>query len=266
MHGDKGGVPWPLCVPDGQGGRRVGGGARHLDRGTSRLQEPRRGGPLVPPPLFLKVLIPSMCERRPEGRELRGLSCRGGVGTNCIERCVLPNEVRKEKGPEDRDGGWTQDPPRGPKVPVWHVCPQQGQHWAAPTSLFCPPRSLSTSSLLSLANTVGGDGQRSPRLALVAGSRGLGRGGLAGWPILSILPICWCWAQGLPGLWVRAGPSVQKGCRQPSINSRCQRPTASICRHLVWEGFGFFSCLSFVLFSSCLFHRAGSPQGASYSI
>lgn len=85
----------------------MGGRARHLDRGTSRLQEPRRGGPPVPPPLFLKVLIPSMCERRPEGRELRGLSCRGGVGTNCIERCVLPNEVRKEKGPEDRDGGWT---------------------------------------------------------------------------------------------------------------------------------------------------------------
>lgn len=42
------GVPWPLCVPNGRGGRRVGGGARHLDRGTSRLQGPRRGGPRLP--------------------------------------------------------------------------------------------------------------------------------------------------------------------------------------------------------------------------
>lgn len=45
------GVPWPLSVPDGRGGRRVGGGARHLDRGTSRtsrLQELRRGGPSSP--------------------------------------------------------------------------------------------------------------------------------------------------------------------------------------------------------------------------
>lgn len=107
------GVPWPLCVPNGRGGRRVGGGARHLDRGTSRLQGPRRGGPPVPPPLFLKVLILSMCERRPEGRELCGLSCQGGVGTNCIERCVLPNEVRKERGA--RGPGWRLDagPSRG---------------------------------------------------------------------------------------------------------------------------------------------------------
>lgn len=85
----------------------MGGGARHLDRGTSRLQGPRRGGPPVPPPLFLKVLILSMCERRPEGREPRGLSCRGGVGTNCIERCVLPNEVREERGAAGP--GWRLD-------------------------------------------------------------------------------------------------------------------------------------------------------------
>lgn len=38
---------------------------------------------------------------------------------------------------------------------------------------------------------------------------------------------------------------AQKGCRQPSISSRCQRPTAPICCHLGWEGFVFFfSCLS----------------------
>lgn len=38
-----------------------------------------------------------------------------------------------------------------------------------------------------------------------------------------------------------------------------QRPTAPICCHLGWEGFFVFvfvfSCLSFVLFSSCLFQR-----------
>lgn len=33
---------------------------------------------------------------------------------------------------------------------------------------------------------------------------------------------------------------AQKGCRQPSISSRCQRPTAPICCHLGWEGFVFF--------------------------
>lgn len=48
---------------------------------------------------------------------------------------------------------------------------------------------------------------------------------------------------GLPGLWVMA-LRAQKGCRQPSISSRCQRPTAPICCHLGWEGFVFFSCLS----------------------
>lgn len=205
------------------------------------------GGP-VPLSLFLKVLILSMCERRPEGRELCGLSCRGGVGTNCIERCVLPNEVRKEMGPEGRDGGWTQDPPGGPKVPVWHVCPQQGQRWAAPTCLFCPPCGLSTSSLLSLANIVGGDGRRSPRLALVAGSRGLGRGGLAGWPTLSILPICWCWAgtrPGLPGLWVMAGSSGRR--RAAGSRPSAAGATETHSSHLLSSWLGRVFLFLFVL-------------------
>lgn len=39
------GCPGHSVSPMDEVDRRVGGGARHLDRGTSRLQGPRRGGP-----------------------------------------------------------------------------------------------------------------------------------------------------------------------------------------------------------------------------
>lgn len=156
-------------------------------------------------------------------------------------------------GPEGRDGGWTQDPPGGPKVPVWHVCPQQGQQsWAAPMCLFRPPCGLSTSSLLSLANTVGGvAGGSPPRLALVAGSRDLGRGGLPGWPTPSVhsahlLVLGKGTRPGLPALWVMTGGVLraQKGCRQPSISSRCHRdPQLPSVAILVGKGFFFPVCL-----------------------
>lgn len=152
--------------------------------------------------------------------------------------------------------------PGGPKVPVWHVRPQQGQRWAAPTRLFRPPnvRSIhlltsTASSLPSLANTVVGVGTAGGgprRWWLAAGV--WGRVALLGsLPRLfrpSVGAGCGCpaglaWSVG-DGRVLRA----QKGCRQPSISSRCQRPAASTCCCLGWEGFFFFfSCLSFVLFS-----------------
>lgn len=190
-------MPKPLGVPDGRGGRRVGGGARHLDRGTSRLQEPRRGRPgsLT----SVSQSADTFHVRGEAGGSGAAWPLMPGWGGDKLHREMCPSKRGPQgQGPEGRDGGWTQDPPWGPKVPVCYVCPQQGQHWAAPTRLFCPLCGMSTSSLLSLANTVGGGGRRSPRLALVAGSRDLGRGGLAGWPTPSIPPICWCWAQ-VPG-------------------------------------------------------------------
>lgn len=93
-----------------------------------------------------------------------------------------------------------EGPSRGSQSTCGTVCPQQGQCWAAPCALQASAARAGGRvhllcqhclSTLSLANTVCGDHQRrSPRLALVAGSRGLGRGGLAGWPTPDTLSIC----------------------------------------------------------------------------
>lgn len=118
----------------------------------------------------------------------------------------------------------------------------------------CPPCRPSTSSLLSLANTVGGESQRSPRLALVAGSRGLGRGGLAGWPTPSILP--------RPGLWVMAGSSGRRRAAgsQSAISSRCHRDPELPCVFIL-VGKGFVSCLSFVLSPPVIAIELGVGRG-----
>lgn len=194
-----------------------------------------------------------MCERRPEGRELRGLSCRGGVGTNCIERCVLPNEVRKERGA--RGPRWRLDagPSRGSQSTCMACLSPAGPAELGGSHVPLPPtvRSVHLQPPVFGKHCRWGGRRFPPRLALVAGSRDLGRGGLPGWPTPSVhsahlLVLGKGTRPGLPALWVMTGGVLraQKGCRQPSISSRCHRdPQLPSVVILVGKGFFFPVCL-----------------------
>lgn len=151
----------------------------------------------------------------------------------------------------------------GMSVPSWASAGQLPCASSAHCAV-CPPPASCLWQTLSVG-TAGGP--RGWRWWLAAGV--WGRGGLAGWPTLSVPPICWCWAgtrPGLPGLWVMAGSSGHR--RAAGSRPSAAGATETHSSHLLssWLGRVFFSCLSFVLFSSCLFHRAGSQQGASHSI
>lgn len=160
--------------------------------------------------------------------------------------------------------------PGGPKVPVWHVHPQQGQRWAAPTRLFRPPyvRSIlasTASSLPSLANTVvgvgtAGGGPRRWWLAAGVWGRVAWLGSLPRLIRPSVGAGCGCpaglaWSVG-DGRVLRA----QKGCRQPSISSRCHRdpqlPPAVVLVGKVFFFFFLFVFCPFLPLGVCVFSVA----------
>lgn len=99
----------------------MGGGVRHL------VAPPASGGLSVgdpaPPPLFLKVLILPMYERRRPGVGSCEASHAGvGLGTNCIEMCPSKRGPQGE-GTRGLRRRLAQDPPGGPKVPVARLSP-----------------------------------------------------------------------------------------------------------------------------------------------
>lgn len=133
-----------------------------------------------------------MCERRRPGvRSCEASHAGVGLGTNCIEMCPSKRGPQGE-GTRGLRRRLAQNPPGGPKVPVAPSVPSRasaGRLRVPSRPLLPAPGVTSTSSAstasstLSLANTVGGDHQRrSPRLALVAGGRGLGRRAWLGGP------------------------------------------------------------------------------------
>lgn len=225
----------------------MGGRARHLDRDTSRLQEPRRGGPGS---LTSVSQSADTFHVRGEARGTVGscVASHAGVGTNCIERCVLPNEVRKERGQRAEMEAGRRTLPGVPKYLYGMSVPSRASAGWLPRASSTHCVGCPTSSLLSLANTVGGGGRRSRRLALVAGSRGLGRGGLAGGPPRPSCPSVGAGRRYQGRLAWSVGDGrvlrVQKGRRQPSISSRCHRdPKLPSIVILVGKGLFFPVCL-----------------------
>lgn len=189
-----------------------------------------------------------MCEGRPEGRELRGLSCRGGVGTNCIERCVLPNEVHKDRGQRAEMEARCRTPPGVPKYLYVMSVPSRASTGRLPRAssahcVVCPPPASCLWQTLSVGAA---GGPRGWRWWLAAGI--WGEVAWLGGPPHPYRPSVGAgrryqarlaWSVG-DGRVLRA----QKGCRQPSISSRCHRdPKLPSVVVLVGKGLFFPVCL-----------------------
>lgn len=221
-----------------------------------------------------------MCERRRPGvGSCVASHARVGLGTNCIERHVLSNEVRKEGGQRaeaEADAGPSQGSQstcgtsvpsrasagqlcvlsRTPLPALGHICllcqhglqpPVFGKHrrWGRPAEVSRGRRWWLAAEVWGKVARLGGP------LCPLCPSLGAGCGCQAG--------LAW---SGRDGRVLGA----QKGCRQLSINSRRHR-APTFC-HLGWEGFSlsfFFPVCFCPFFLLSVFSIAGSRQGASLS-
>lgn len=159
-------------------------------------------------------------------------------------------------------------PSRGSQSTCGTVCPQQGQCWAAPCALQASAaRAGGRVHLLCqhcLQHPVFGKYRLwgPPAEVPEAGAGGWRQGSGERWPgwvahpghAVHLLMLGVGARPGSSGLGVMAGSSGAEG-QQAAVHQQQvpQRPAAPTFCHLGWEGsFFFFSCLSFVLFSSCV--------------
>lgn len=175
-------------------------------------------------------------------------------------------------------------PSRGSQSTCGTVCPQQGQCWAAPCALQASAACAAEGSIHllcqhSLQHPVFGKHRRCGPPAEVpeAGAGGWGQGSGERWPgrvahpghAVHLLMLGVGARPGLSGLGVMTGSSGTEG-QQAAVHQQQvpQRPAAPTFCHLGWEGSFFFLFVfcPFLLLCVCLFHRAGSRQGASLSL